>query len=120
MQVEADLSVVNGRFLQLHGPAGGAELDLYGRAASLHPAPKAVGEGPPDTALSTAKSGERTGRIRCDFTFKTWLREPMHAPGWVLEEFQLVGLFMYTSAATTSFRLLRLLKGQVVAAWYPS
>ena len=34
-QVEADLAAANSKFLQLHGPAGGAELDLYGRAAML-------------------------------------------------------------------------------------
>ncbi len=63
-QVEADLAVANGKFLQLHGPAGGAELDLYGRAATLqpsrHPTPASSRAG----SFSHGRSNSKTGRIR--------------------------------------------------------
>ena len=63
VQVEADLAAANGKFLQLHGPAGGAELDLYGRAATLHPHEH------PSPATSRAgslkeRNTSKTGRLR--------------------------------------------------------
>lgn len=64
VQVEADLAAANGKFLQLHGPAGGAELDLYGRAATLHPH-----DDQPSPATSRAgslkeRNTSKTGRLR--------------------------------------------------------
>ena len=71
-QVEADLAAANGKFLQLHGPAGGAELDLYGRAATLHPHEQ------PSPATSRAgslkeRNTSKTGRLRYTLSLVTHL-----------------------------------------------
>jgi hypothetical protein len=60
--------VANGKFLQLHGPAGGAKLDLYGRAATVQPpsqsTPAVSRAASRAASFSAARSASRTGRIR--------------------------------------------------------
>lgn len=62
--MEADLSAVNGKFLQLHGPAGGAELDLYGRAATVQPTQSTTGDVSRSESFTNPRSAPQTGRIR--------------------------------------------------------
>ena len=64
MQVEADLEAANGKFLQLHGPAGGAELDLYGRAATLYPHEKATSRTSRADSFKDGRHASKTGRLR--------------------------------------------------------
>ena len=63
VQVEAELAAVNGKFLQLHGPAGGAQLDLYGRAAMQPVAPPDAGASKA-SSFRDGKSMSQTARIR--------------------------------------------------------
>ena len=66
VQVEADLAAANSKFLQLHGPTGGAELDLYGRAALLR-VPHSPSRGSTSRAESEKEdrtASSNTGRIR--------------------------------------------------------
>ena len=77
-QVEADLAAANSKFLQLHGPAGGAELDLYGRAAMLR-----LPHNSSRASFSRAESerddktgGSTAGRIRSEIFVALVARSP--------------------------------------------